>query len=148
MRPQGEQSTCILFGNLSSYIYLLSQILSTLPVDGISDQVTGEVDGFNSAILSKHGRSLQPTAKKTYPLGPTLLRCLRERATSKLLEVIRFFVLASVANTHVASYIWQLAFLTFGIYLTHDVAPLVLYAHGDGTTSQFIVRVLVDSLSY
>ena len=60
------------------------------PVDGISDQVTGEVDGFNSAILSKHGRSLQPTAKKTYPLGPTLLRCLRERATSKLLEVIRF----------------------------------------------------------
>ena len=129
----------------------MSQILSTSQVDGVSDQVLGEVDGFNFAIsTSKHSWSLQPTTKKTYPLGPTLLRCLQERTTSELLEGIRFFVLTSVANTHVANHIWQLAFSTFGIYLTHDVAPLFLYAHGDGTKSpsQFIVQVLFNSLSY
>ena len=72
----------------------MSQILSTSQVDGVSDQVLGEVDGFNFAIsTSKHSWSLQPTTKKTYPLGPTLLRCLQERTTSELLEGIRFFCL-------------------------------------------------------
>ena len=129
----------------------MSQIISTSRVDDVSDQITSEVDGFNSAFSpSKYSRSQQPTTKKTYPLGPTLLRCLQERTTSELLEGIRFFVLTSVANTHVANHIWQLAFLTFGIYLTRDVAPLFLYAHGDGTksSSQFIVQVLFNSLSY
>jgi hypothetical protein len=60
-----------------------------------------------------------------------------------------FFVLALVANTHVANHIWQLVVLTFGIYLTHNVAPLVLSAHEDGakSSSQFIVQVLFISLS-
>ena len=141
-RLQGERPTCILFGNLLSYIYLMSQIILTSWVDSVSDQVTGEVEGFNSAILpSKHGRSQQPTTKKTYPLGPKLRHCLREGTTSELLEVIHFFVLTSVANTHMANHIWQLAVSTLAIYLTHGVAPFVLSAHRDGTksSSQFIV---------
>ena len=126
----------------------MSQILSTLQVDEVSNQVTDEVEGFNSAILpSKHSQSQQPTTKKTYPLGPTLQHCLQERTTLELLEVIHFFVLRLVANTHVVNHIWQLAVSTFGIYLTHDVAPHVQSAHGDGTksSSQFIFRVLFNS---
>ena len=42
---QGDRSTCILFGNLSSYIYLMSQMILTSRVDDISDQVTGEGGG-------------------------------------------------------------------------------------------------------
>jgi len=69
-------------------------------VDKDSAAISGDVEGFNSAIfLSRHRpHRQQPDEKNKYALGPTARRSLRQRTTSELQDVICFFVLIKVAN--------------------------------------------------
>jgi hypothetical protein len=74
---QGVRSTCVLFGNFLSYIYLMSKLLVASQVDNDAAQGSNEVEGFNSATLPrKHGRSQQQNKKTKFMLGPTARRSL------------------------------------------------------------------------
>ncbi len=90
---QGANSTCIVYGDLSSYVYLRSQLFAAGNNDDDASPSTDECDEYNSAILPRKNSHGQPITKKTYPLGPTGRRCLRERTTIKLQEVLSFFCL-------------------------------------------------------
>jgi hypothetical protein len=90
-RSQGVRSTCIVFGDFASFIYLMSQLLMTSKQDNSQSSCNDEVEGFNSVISpQKHG-TMQQNATKTYALGPTG-RCnlVRKRTKSELHEVLRF----------------------------------------------------------
>ena len=88
-------STCILFADLASYIFLMSQLIMSSQVAEDTAAISDDVDGFNSAISpSRHGQQRQqPDENKKYTLGPTARRSLRKRTTSELQDVIRFFCL-------------------------------------------------------
>jgi superfamily II DNA helicase RecQ len=94
-RSQGVTSTCILFADLASYIYLMSQLIVSSEVAEDTAAMSDDVDGFNSAISpSRHGQQRQqPDVNKKYSLGPTSRRSLRKRTTSELQDVICFFCL-------------------------------------------------------
>ena len=94
-RSQGVLSTCILFADLASYIYLMSQLIVSSQVDEDSAAISEDVEGFNSAISpSRHRpKRQQQDDKNAYALGPTARRSLRQRTTSELQDVIRFFCL-------------------------------------------------------
>ena len=88
-------STCILFADLASYIFLMSQLIMSSQVAEDTAAISDDIDGFNSAISpSRHGQQRQqPDENKTYALGPTARRSLRKRTTSELQDVICFFCL-------------------------------------------------------
>jgi hypothetical protein len=94
-RSQGVTSTCILFADLASYIFLMSQLIMSSQVDEDTAAISDDVDRFNSAISpSRHGQQRkQPDENKKYALGPTARRSLRKRTTSELQDVICFFCL-------------------------------------------------------
>ena len=92
-RSQGMTSTCILFADLASYIFLMSQLIMSSQVAKDTAAISADVNIFNSAIfLSRHGQQRQqPDENKKYALGPTARQSLRKRTTSELQDVIRFF---------------------------------------------------------
>jgi hypothetical protein len=90
---QGVQSTCIVYSDLSSYAYLRSKLFAVGNNDDDTSPFGDGVDGFNSAILPGKINSAQPNQKKSYPLGPTTSRSLRERTKKELQEVLCFFCL-------------------------------------------------------
>ena len=49
-RSQGVTSTCILFTDLASYIYLMSQLIMSSQVDEDTAAISEDVVGINSAI--------------------------------------------------------------------------------------------------
>ncbi len=90
-RWEGAKSTCILYGDLASYVYLMGQLLTRCIYDDNEVASTNnEVNGFNSAI-SPQKTNTRLGSKKTYPLGPTSKRNLRTRRVNELQEVLRFF---------------------------------------------------------
>jgi superfamily II DNA helicase RecQ len=59
-RSQGVTSTCILFADLASYIFLMSQLIMSSQVAEDTAAISDDVDGFNSAISpSRHGQQRQ-----------------------------------------------------------------------------------------
>ena len=99
-RCQGEQSTCIVYGNLPSYVYLRIQLFANAnDVDDYAHSSILDGDGHNVAISPrKQARIL--TKKKTYPLSVMVRRTLRLRTQMELHEVIRFFVSISDVSMH------------------------------------------------
>ncbi len=92
-RLQGAQSTCIVYGDLTSYVYLRRQLFAAGNNDDNTSPSTNDCDGYNSAISPRKTSRGQPITKKTYPLGPTGRHRLQERTTIELQEVISFFCL-------------------------------------------------------
>ncbi len=93
-RVEGVQSTCIVYGDLSSYVYLMTQFLSkSINDNDRSPSADDEViESFNSAI-SPWRSSRQINTKKTYPLGPTRRRSVRNCTQSEMLDVLQYFCL-------------------------------------------------------
>jgi hypothetical protein len=85
----------------------MSQLITTSSVDKETAQVSDDCGGFNSAILPlRHSRPQRKKDPHKYALGPTARRCLRERMTSELQEVIRFFCLdLGCQHAHDESYL-------------------------------------------
>ena len=95
MRCQGEQSTCIVYGDLPSYVYLRIQLFANAnDVDNYTHSSIPDGDGHNLAISPwKQAQIL--AKKKTYPLSLSVMarRTLRLRTQTELHEVIRIFCL-------------------------------------------------------
>ncbi len=92
-RWEGAKSTCIQYGNLYSYVYLMGQLLTGCNHDDSEEaSANNEVNGFISAI-SPQKTNTRLGSKKTYPLRPTSMRNLRTRTVNELQEVLRFFCL-------------------------------------------------------
>jgi hypothetical protein len=90
---EGAKSTCILYGNLASYVYLMGQLSTRFNHDNNEDaSADNEVNGFNSAT-SPWKSNMRLGSKKTYPLGPTSKCNLRTCSVTELQEVLRFFCL-------------------------------------------------------
>ena len=93
-RIEGAVSSCVLFADLVSYIHLMSQLLTSSSSEEETALKSNNIEGFNSAILP--GRQSRPRIKRDrrqYALGPTAKHSLRERSTSELRDVLRFFCL-------------------------------------------------------
>ena len=89
----GEPSTCILYGDLSSYVYLLIQLF--VVGNDVEDDVTSSTpngNGYNSAISPRKQGQVSPK-KKNYPLSIMARRTLRLHTQTELHEVIRYFCL-------------------------------------------------------
>ena len=94
-RQRGVRSTCVVYADLSSYVFLLSQIISgsdtSTAINKQSQSVEGE--GFNSAISPRPSRRRASTSNEDFSLGPAGKKKLRERCLAELHEVLRFFCL-------------------------------------------------------
>jgi hypothetical protein len=91
----GVRSTCILYADLSSYVFLLCQLVRGSDHTDITiDSQPGECDGFNSAISPRRPPA-RPTnnSHEDFALGPTAKKCLQDRCIEELHEVVRFFCL-------------------------------------------------------
>jgi len=89
----GEPSTCILYGDLSSYVYLLIQLF--VVDNDVEDDVTSSTpngNGYNSAISPRKQGQVSPK-KKNYPLSIMARRTLCLHTQTELHEVIRYFCL-------------------------------------------------------
>ena len=95
-RQPGVRSTCVLYADLSSYLFLLCQ-----PVRGseqtditVESQLGVECDGFNSAI-SPRRLPARPayTSHKDFALRPTAKKRLQDCCIEELLKVLHFFCL-------------------------------------------------------
>jgi superfamily II DNA/RNA helicase len=63
-RAQGERSTCIVYGNLLSYVYLRSQLFAARTKDNDNNSPsTDDYDGYNSAISPQKKNSGQVNRK-------------------------------------------------------------------------------------
>jgi len=72
----------------------MTQLITTSQDDRDTDHGSRDVDGFNSAISpSRNGCPQNHKEQKKYELGATARRSLRQRTTSELQDVIRFFCL-------------------------------------------------------
>jgi hypothetical protein len=78
------QSTCIVYSDFSSYVYLKGKLFAVgNNYDNMSP--SGErVDGYNSTISPGKLNRAQPNQKKSYPLGPMATHSLRERTKIEL----------------------------------------------------------------
>ena len=93
-RSEGVQSTCILYADLASYIYLMTQLITKSQDDEVKDHGSSDVEGYNSAISpSRNERPQNRKEQNKYALGTMARRSLRLRTTSELQDVIRFFCL-------------------------------------------------------
>ena len=88
----GMRSTCILYPDLSSCVYLMSQLLTTFVDHGDTSPSSEGVKGYNPAI-SPCQNSTQGPKKKAYPLRPKGGRSLRAQTLSEIHEVLLFFCL-------------------------------------------------------
>jgi hypothetical protein len=92
-RCPGEPSTCILYGDLGSYVYLRIQLFAV--GNDVEDDVTSSTpggNGYNSAISPWKQGQASPK-KKNYPLSIMARRTLCLRTQTKFHEVIRYFCL-------------------------------------------------------
>jgi hypothetical protein len=104
------QSTCIVYSDLSSYVYLRRQLFAVGNNNDNTSPCGNRVDGFNSAILPQKLNRAQPNQKKSYPLGLTAMHSQRERTKIELQEVICFFCL-DLGCLHA----WSKSYLATGI---------------------------------
>ena len=95
-RLPGMRSTCILYADVSSYVFLLCQLLrgSNHDTNITIDSQPGECDGFNSAISPRRPPARPANnSHKDFALGPTAKKRVRDRCIEELHEVVRFFCL-------------------------------------------------------
>jgi len=149
-RCQGEQSTCIVYGDLPSYVYLWIQLFANAgDVDDYAHSSIPDGDGHNLAISPrKQARIL--TKKKTYPLSVMARRTLRLRTQTELHEVICFFCLDLGCQHAQSNFFYQQVSLHIHALIMRHVAPHVLSAQGSGMRCSFlcIARVLCHSSNF
>ncbi len=76
-RSEGVQSTCILYADLASYIYLMTQLITTSQDDEVNDHGSSDVEGYNSAISpSRNERPQNRKEQNKYALGTMARRSL------------------------------------------------------------------------
>jgi len=94
-RKRGVRSLCILYADLSSYVFLVYQLLQGVDyADGTEERNAGECEGFNSAISpQRHVRRPSNSTQQDFALGPTAKKVLRSRYLAEQNEVLRFFCL-------------------------------------------------------
>ena len=89
-RQPGVRSTCVLYDDLSSYVFLLCQLVRGSEQTNITveSQLGGECDGFNSAI-SPRRLPVHPanTSHEDFALGPTAKKRLQDCCIKELHEV-------------------------------------------------------------
>ena len=95
LRQHGVRSTCILYADLSSYVFLLCQLLRGSDHTDITVEAqSGECEGFNSAISPRRPPARPAnTSQEDFALGPTAKKRLQDRCIEELHEVLRFFCL-------------------------------------------------------
>jgi hypothetical protein len=83
-QQEGIKSTCIFYGNLYLYVYLMGQLLTGCIHDKNEESsANNKVNEFNSAI-SPWKTNTREGRKKTYPLGPRSKRNLRTLSMNEL----------------------------------------------------------------
>jgi hypothetical protein len=94
-RQRGVRSTCVLYADLSSYVFLLCQLVrGSEHTDITVEAQSGECDGFNSAISPRRPPARPAnTSQEDFALGLTAKKRLRDRCIEELHEVLRFFCL-------------------------------------------------------
>jgi len=89
------RSTCVLYADLSSYVFLLCQLVRGSEHTNITVEAqSGECEGFNSAISPRRPPARPTnTSQEDFALGPTSKKHLRDRCIEELHKVLRFFCL-------------------------------------------------------
>ena len=80
-RQRGVRSTCVLYADLSSYVFLLCQLVrGSEHTDITVEAQSGECEGFNSAISPRRPPARPAnTSQEDFTLGPTTKKRLRDR---------------------------------------------------------------------
>ncbi len=86
------RSTCVLYAYLSSYVFLLCQLVCSSEHTNITiNSQSWECEGFNSAISPRRPPAhLANNSHKYFALGPTAKICLRDCCIEELRKVVRF----------------------------------------------------------
>ena len=94
-RQPGVRSACVLYADLSSYVFLLRQLVRGSEHRAvIDDNQSGQCEGFNSAISPQRAATRQAnTSQEDFALRPTAKKRLRDCCIEELLKVLRFFCL-------------------------------------------------------
>ena len=92
-RQPGVRSTCVLYADLSSYVFLLCQLVrGSEHTDITVEAQSGECEGFNSAISPRRPPARPAnTSQADFALGSTAKKRLRDRCIEELHKVLRFF---------------------------------------------------------
>ena len=87
------RSTCVLYADLSSYVFLLCQLVrGSEHTDITVEAQSGECEGFNSAISPRRPPARPAnTSQEDFAFGPTARKRLRDRCIEELHEVLSFF---------------------------------------------------------
>ena len=91
----GVRLACVLYADLSSYVFLLRQLVRGSEHRAvIDDNQSGQCEGFNSAISPRQAATRQAnTSQEDFALRPIAKKRLRDRCFEELLKVLRFFCL-------------------------------------------------------
>ena len=94
-RQPGVRSACVLYADLSSYVFILCQLLlGSKHSVVIDDDQSGQCKGFNSAISPWWAATRQAnTSQEDLAVRPTAKKRLRDCCIEELLEVLRLFCL-------------------------------------------------------
>ena len=94
-RQPGVKSACVLYADLSSYVFLLCQLIRGSEHSVvINDDQSGQCEGFNSAISPWWMAMRQAnTSQEDFALWPTAKKRLWDCCIEELLEVLHFFCL-------------------------------------------------------
>ena len=101
-RKPGVRSACVLYADLSSYVFLLCQLLRGSEHSVvINDNQSGQCKGFYSAISPQQAATRQANkSQEDFALRPTAKKQLKDRCIKELLEVLRFFCLDLGCQQH------------------------------------------------
>jgi hypothetical protein len=93
LRQHGLRSTCVLYADLSSNVFLLCQLVrGSEHTDITVEAQSGECEGFNSAISPRRPPARPAnTSQEAFAFGPTAKKRLRDRCIEVLHEVLSFF---------------------------------------------------------
>ena len=94
-RQPGVRSTCVLYADLSSYVFLLCQLVRGSDHSVvINDNQSGQCEGFNSAISPRRAAMRHAnTSQEDFALRPTTKKRLQDCCIEELLKVLHFFCL-------------------------------------------------------
>ena len=92
-RQPGVRSMCVLYADLLSYVFLLSQLVHGSEHTNITiDSQSGECEGFNWAISPRRPPARPANnSHEDFALGPTAKKCLQDCCIEELHEVVCFF---------------------------------------------------------
>ena len=104
LHQPGVRSTCVLYADLSSYVFLLCQLIHGSEHTNITvESQLGECEGFNSAISPQRPPARPAnTSHKDFALGPTAKKCLQDHCIKELHKVVHFFCVTWDVSTKAA----------------------------------------------